>query len=74
MGKALDIWKFGGISVFDRESSSDGINTSCKVRAQLSVDEWAKAGAVASSQIVGDLIVQRMLLKLFNLQCTTALS
>ena len=56
------------------KQNSDGINTSCKVRAQLSVDEWAKAGAVASSQIVGDLIVQRMLLKLFNLQCTTALS
>ena len=72
--KALDIWKFGGISVFGCESSADGINSSCKVRAQLSVDGWAKAGAVASSQIVGDLIVQRMFLKLFNLQCTTALS
>ena len=58
--KALDIWKFGGISVVDCESSADGINSSCEVRAQLSVDEWAKAGAVASSQIVGDLIFLRM--------------
>ena len=31
---------------------------SCKVRAQLSLDEWANAGAVAFSQIVGDLIFQ----------------
>ena len=72
--KALDIWKFGGISVFDYESSADGINSSCKVRAQLSVDEGAKAGAVASSQIVGVSILHFLFLKLFNLQCTTALS